>query len=255
MVLESGRNPWTTDAEAALKALRDVDEVRIEADGDEIREIHVVSSSHRPAKMIVRDIQSRLNTRFHRQIDHRVVSIAFIDKAAAPRTVAPQPIPIDEGATEPAEAPDDRVRFGSVNLFVSGPRAQAQVELRWKGVLRTGTASGWSTRDGAHRLIAAATLQAVQEFVEDDIGLGLAEIELIRMGRQEVAVVGLNLLAHRSEKLLVGSCTVEQDVQQAIALATLAGLNRVLGGLRTREPTEYVLRPSSAEEASGAKRS
>jgi hypothetical protein len=242
-----------------LKALRDVDDVHIETDGDEIREIHVVSSSHRPAKMIVRDIQSRFSTRFHRQIDHRVISIAFIDKpAAAPRPVAPNPIPIvedREDAEERAEAPDDRIRFGSVNLFVSGPRAQAQVELRWKGVLRTGTASGWSTREGAHRLIASATLSAVQEFVEDDIGLGLSEIELIRMGRQEVAVVGLNLLAHRSEKLLVGSCTVEQDVQQAIALATLAGLNRVLGGLRTREPTEYVLRPSSAQEASGAKRS
>jgi len=48
---------------------------------------------------------------------------------------------------------------------------------------------------------------------------------------------------------------VEQDAQQAVALATLAGLNRVLGGLRTKEPTEYVLRPSSAQEASGAKRS
>ena len=47
-------------------------------------------------------------------------------------------------------------------------------------------------------------------------------------------------------KRLVGCCTVEQDAQQAVALATLAALNRVVGGLRTKEPTEYVLRPTSA---------
>jgi hypothetical protein len=260
VVLDPSRTAWTANAEAAIRALRDVEDARIQADADGIREIHVVSSSHRPAKQIVRDIQTLLLTRFNRTIDHRVVSVAFTngppEAAALPRpTAAPVGLREAPQPADAAEAADDRVRFSSVNLFVSGPRAQAQVELRWKGVLRTGTASGWSSRDGAYRLVAAATLQAVQEFVDEEVGLGLAEVELIRMGRQEVAVVGLSLLAHRQEKLLVGSCTVEQDAQQAVALATLAGLNRVLGGLRTKEPTEYVLRPSSAQEASGAKRS
>ena len=251
---------WIVSAEAALKGLRDVEDVRIKHDGQAITEIHIVTSSHRPAKQIVRDVQTVLLTRLDQPIDHRVVSVAFT-KPSAPAAVLPRPVaavpaaPIEMHAAEPAEPQDDRIRFGSVNLYVSGPRAQAQVELRWKGVLRTGSATGWSSRDAAFRLIATATLNAVQEFVDDEIGLGLAEIELVRIGRQDVAVVGLTLLAHRQEKLLVGSCTVEQDAQQAVALATLAGLNRVLGGLRTKEPTEFVLRPSSAQEASGAKRS
>jgi hypothetical protein len=260
VAVDSNRAAWTASAEAAIRALRDVEDVRIQTEGDGVREIHVVTSSRRPAKQIVRDIQTVLVTRFDRTIDHRVVSVAFTDSTPEPALIpraAPAPAPAIELHTnpEPSEPPDDRVRFGSVNLFVSGARAQAQVELRWKGVPRTGSASGWSSRDGALRLIATATLLAVQEFVDEEIGLGLAEVELVRMGRQEVAVVGLTLLAHRQEKLLVGSCTVEQDAQQAVALATLAGLNRVLGGLRTKEPTEYVLRPSSAQEASGAKRS
>jgi len=141
-----------------------------------------------------------------------------------------------------------------VNLYIAGPRAQAQVELRWRGETHMGSASGWSSRDAAFRLVAVATLAAVQEIVQDDVGIGLENLEFVRLGRQEIVVVGLTLLSHRQEKLLVGGCPVEQDAQQAVALATLAGLNRVIGGLRTREATEYVLKPSSAREVSGAKR-
>ena len=131
-------------------------------------------------------------------------------------------------------------------------RIQAQVELRWKGVPRMGTASGWSTREGAHRLIATATVNAVQEFLDEEIALGVAEVGIVPLGRHSAAVVGLTLLAHRHEKMLVGSCTVDEDAQQAGVLATLSALNRVVGGMRTKEPVEYVLRPASVREDSGA---
>ena len=110
---------------------------------------------------------------------------------------------------------------------------------------RMGGASGWSTRDGAHRLVAQATIAAVQEFLDGEVAFGLPDVEFVRMGRRRMAVVSLSLLAHRQEKVLVGSCAVEQDVQQAVVLATLAALNRIVGGLPTRVPTEYVLRPTS----------
>jgi small basic protein len=133
-----------------------------------------------------------------------------------------------------------------VNLFVTGPRAQAQVELKWKGVPRVGSATGVTARDAAQGLIAAATVAALQEYLEDDLALGVEHAEIAQIGGQAVAVVTLRLLSHRQCKTLVGCCTVDQDGQQAVALATLAALNRVVGGLRTKEPTEYVLRPTSA---------
>jgi hypothetical protein len=139
----------------------------------------------------------------------------------------------------------ERVRFSGVNLFVAGPRTQAQVELRWKGLARLGSASGWSTRDSAHRLVAEASLAAVQEFLEGDVAFGIEHVELMRVGRNRIALVAVTLLAHRQEKILIGSCTIERDVQQAVVLATLAAINRVIGGLPAREPTEYVLRPAS----------
>jgi hypothetical protein len=231
--------------EAAIRSLRDVEGASVQADDDDIREIHVLTSSTRPAKQIVRDVQTLLLTRFNRAIDHRVVSVAYARSGLGP---APHPGP----APTPDLGTALRIRFQSVNLYLTSGRAQAQVELGWKGVTRLGSATGSATREGASGLIAEATLAAVQEFLEDDWVLSLQDIDLVRLGKQEVVVVALSLLAHRNEKTLVGCCTVEQDTQQAVVLATLAALNRVVGGLRTREPTEYVLRPTSTEETSGA---
>lgn len=238
--------------------------------GDKVIEIHVETRSKRPAKQIVRDIQTILRTRFGHQIDHRVVSVAYTEAPApAPPPVLREAVPVARPAgveaavaapREPAAAQpaagtaEDRVRFESANLYVSGPRVQAQVVLRWKGLERTGSASGLATRATADELMADATVAAIQEFLEEDIGLGRATVAGLRLGRHEVKIAAVPLVGHRLEKTLVGSCTVEQDAQQAVVLATLAALNRVLGGLRTREPIEYVLRPTSREEASGAKR-
>jgi len=247
MTVDATEVPWPKRAEAAIRSLRDVEAASIQTEDDEIREIHVLTSSSRPAKQIVRDVQTLLLTRFNRPIDHRVVSVAY---ARPGPSLAPR-APRLPGA-EPQEESTRRIRFGSVNLYVSSGRAQAQVELGWKGVSRMGTATGSATRDGAQGLIVSATLMAVQEFLEDGLALSLQDMELLMLGKRVVIVVSLSLLAHRSEKTLVGCCTVEQDAQQAVVLATLAALNRVVGGLRTREPTEYVLRPASTEETSGA---
>jgi hypothetical protein len=237
--------------ESAIRTLRDVEEVSVRTDGTGITEIHVLTSSERPAKQIVRDISTLIRTRFGQTIDHRVVSVAYTREgvvAAEEQASAPEPL-----ADAPLAPRAERIRFVSVNLYVSGPRAQAQVELRWKGLTRMGSATGTATRDGAHELVATATVAALEEFLEDDVSLGVSGVEFVRLGRSESAVVGLTLLAHRQEKMLAGCCTVEQDVPQAVALATLAALNRVVGGLETREPTEYVLRPTSNQEASEAK--
>jgi hypothetical protein len=253
------RESWTTQAEAAIRALRDVEGASIQMEGDDVREVHVLTTSDRPAKQIVRDVQTLLLTRFNRSIDHRVVSVAFARSNPAPPiirvaepavTVTPAPATPVAPAARPAG--DPRIRFGSVNLYVSGPRAQAQVELRWKGVTQTGTATGSATREGGYWIVAEATVHAIEEFLEDEWSLSVDGVEITRIGRREAAVVALTLLAHRQEKTLVGTCTVEQDVQQAVALATLSALNRVVGGLETREPTEYVLRPTSTQEASEA---
>ena len=251
MAVEATRGTWAARAEDAIRSLRDVEGVSIQADGDDIRELHILTVSTRPAKQIVRDVQTLLLTKFNRSIDHRVVSVAYTNAAstvavaAAPASPAPELAPA--GAAMPAVASDEeRVRFTGVNLYVTGSRVQAQVELKWKGVTRVGSATGFGTRDGAHRMVAEATVAALQEYVEDELALSVEDAAVVKNGKQDVVVVSLALLSHRQNKALAGCCTVDQDAHQAVVLATLMALNRVVGGLRTKEPTEYVLRPTSA---------
>lgn len=239
-------------AEAAIRRLRDVEGVSVRADGDDIREIHVLTSSERPPKNIVRDIQTVLRTGLGVAIDHRVVSVALAQKGsvAAPvlaevATGAPAEAPFEAPAEPEYARTADRIQFEAVNLFVSGPRTQAQVELRWQGLPRIGSATGWSSRDESHRLVAQAAAAAVQEFLSDPVALNVQGVEFQEFGRHRVTVVAVSFVAHRQEKLLTGSCRIEQDTPQAVVLATLDALNRVVGGLRVKEPTEYVLRPTT----------
>ena len=241
--MEDTRTSWTTEAENGIRGLPEVEDARILVEGGEIREVHVISGSRKPAKLIVKDVVGLIWTRFNRRIDHRIVGVVRVraqsngNPQAEPAPRIEAPAPVAEDAT--------RIRFGSVNLYMDGARAQAQVELRWKGVLRMGSASGWCSREGASRLVAAATLAALQEFLDDDVALGVEGVDVLRMGGHEVAIVGLALLTHRQEKILTGCCTVGRDLPQAVVLATLSALNRVVGGLRTKEPIEYILRPAS----------
>ena len=238
--------PLAVRAEHAIRRLRDVEGVSVRADGEELVEIHVVSSAARSAKQIARDVQAVLRTDLGLGIDHRIVSVALARGADAP-TGHSAPVraaaePTERSASAPKPERDDRIRYENANLIVNGQRTQAQVELRWKGLPRIGNASGWSARDDAHRLVAQATALAVQEFLTDPIALNVRDVSFVETGGHRVAVVVLSLLTHRHEKVLTGSCTVERDTTQAVVLATLSALNRMVAGLRVKEPTEYVLR-------------
>jgi len=258
-------SPLAARAEAAIRRLRDVDGVSVRAEGEELTEIHVVSSSKRSPKQLVRDVQAVLRTDLGLPIDHRIVSVALARPTSigagepAPHAVGPDPAPAPRPSAQHAPAPafgadaepdppapaDDRIRYENVNLIVNGQRAQAQVELRWKGLPRVGNASGYSARDDANRLVAQATTLAVQEFLADPVALNVRDVTFLEVSGRRVVVVILSLLAHRHEKVLTGSCTVEQDTPQAVVLATLAALNRIVAGMRAKEPTEYVLRAES----------
>ena len=258
-------SPLADRAEAAIRRLRDGDGVSVRAAADELTEIHVVSSSRRSPKQIVRDVQAVLRTDLGMPIDHRIVSVALARPTSATASeteedvTAPAAAPVlraaaqrvsapafgDEPESDPTTAADDRIRYENVNLIVNGPRAQAQVELRWKGLPRVGNASGFSARDDANRLVAQATTLAVQEFLADPVALSVRDVNFLDVSGRRVVIVILSLLAHRHEKVLTGSCTVEQDTPQAVVLATLAALNRIVAGMRAKEPTEYVLRAES----------
>ncbi|MDI6809350.1 MAG: hypothetical protein QME66_10265 [Candidatus Eisenbacteria bacterium] len=227
--------------------LKDVLAVEITVQNGDIAEIHVVTEGSRSAKNLVRDIESALFAELKRKVDHRKISIA--QKKDIPE------VPLDRmrhsGLSFETEKVSHsyRVCFEGVNLLVSGNKAHAQVELSLNGLEILGSASGSSSRENSLRLVGDAALQAIEGLIDDDCAFSLGNVEVVRLGSEEVVLVGVRLLCGRTEKVLAGSCVVEEEVQKSVVYAVLDAVNRVFGRLRLKEETEYEVRPASIREA------
>ncbi len=161
------------------------------------------------------------------------------------------------GHVEPASPPaptvlmeveeSPRPRFGSVNVVSEGLRVHAQVELLHEGRNVLGTASGPNTRLGGYRLVAVAVLEALKQFLGDDVDFAVEALDFVEVGGTRLVVVAIAGLEGRRQQAYHGVAAVENDPNQAVVAATLHALNRVFGRMHTREETEFELRPTSVE--------
>lgn len=212
-----------------------------------ILEVHVIASTDRSPKQIARDVESMLVAKLGIRIDHRKISVAQVDdEGEAPVEGAE---PAREAGEEPGggELPsgDARIEFIGVSVAQSHLRAEARVELAMNDLTTVACATGADSSDSVHRIIAEATIQAVQQFFEDDSVFTVNSVEQVTVGGKPIIVVNVCHLAERQEKMLVGACPVNGDVTRAAALATLDAVNRFLRRLAPKEPTEYEIGPAS----------
>ena len=86
--------------EAALRAVPGIREASVRTTADALPvEVHVLARGEKPAKQVVRDVQSVAMAQFDLDIDHRIVSVVQIpddsvdvgDDTAAQEAVAPEP--------------------------------------------------------------------------------------------------------------------------------------------------------------------
>ena len=178
----------------------------------EIEEIHILGDAERTPKQIVRDIESMLVTQLGLRIDHKRVSVAQMRKS---------------GKTPQVRAVT-RLKFRSVNLTVTGVAAEAQVEIEREEVVSTGIASGPSSTQNQMRLVARASLRAVEKFFSPDHSLALEELKVIPLGGEKIVVIIINLLQPREEIKLIGSSIMGSDVKRNVIFATLKALNRYI---------------------------
>ena len=78
------------ELEEGLTRLETIDAARVVNQGDRITEVHVIAAAEKPAKQVVRDVQSLAMARFGLSIDRRVISVVQISPhelvlAQAPR--------------------------------------------------------------------------------------------------------------------------------------------------------------------------
>jgi len=194
-------------------------------------EIHVLADRLKPAKQVVRDIQSLAMARYDLDIDHRIVSVVQIDdcevsplRLASAATDGPEDDPA-EGAAEAAPRP----LVEAVVVRTSHSEAEVTVTLSFGGDTFVGAASGSSAIASRPRLVARAALDALGELLGAP-----ADIEhctVIPVGSRSVAVSVLQVQVPRTgEQVLSGSAIVRGDEADAVARSVLDALNRRLIG-------------------------
>ncbi len=184
-------------------------------------EIHVLASPGKPAKQLVRDVQSLAMARFDIDIDHRIVSVVQFDNEDVPEVILNEDDDEDEAAPRPAIA--------SIMLRTSGQESEATVTVAAGGSVFEGKVLGPGAPSQRARLVAQATLTAVAELLGTT-----AEVEsaaVVALGQREVALTILSVMVPRlGEQVVTGSALVRGDEADAVARSVLDALNRRLSG-------------------------
>ena len=214
-------------------------------DAGGILEVHVVADTARSAKLVARDIESMLVAKIGMSIDHRKISVAQVD-GASEAPVAPRGTKASEPPAGLHLAADDRrIEFIGVSLAQSNMVAQARVELARDGVGTVAEATGADSTASVLRIVAEATIEAIQRYFENGGLFTVTAVEQTGVGGTSIIVVCVAHVFERSERTLVGACPTNGDVPRAVALATLDAVNRFLRRLEPKEPTEYEIGPAS----------
>ena len=227
------------DLEDAIRQLTGVRAASVVTDGQaNPTEVHVLASPGKPAKQLVRDVQSLAMAQFGIDIDHRIVSVVQIedesvdadadaaaavdpDEAKLPQTTADAVLEEVEASARPVIA--------EIALRSTGSEAEAEVSVTFESETFIGTATGASASSQRPRLVAAATLTAIAELL--GVPTDVESASIVDTGTNPVALVVLTLAVPRiGSQSVAGSAVVRGDEAEAVARAVLAALNRRLAG-------------------------
>jgi hypothetical protein len=198
--------------EADLRLVQGVSSARIVGE-KEPSEIHIVASTGRPPKQIVRDVQSLATARFGIAIDHRIVSVVQLDQEP------------------PSPAARGRAVLDRVVLASKGHGGWVKVALQWPdGEATEGAGAAGSTREARARGATLALIQALDSVIAKRAGrLDADHVGIIPLGPDDTVVVRAIYSEGGSSTTLVGCAVIHDDVATAAVRALLQAINRRLG--------------------------
>ena len=212
--------------EAALCRVPGISRASVRTTADALPiEVHVVADDEKPAKQVVRDVQSVAMAQFDLDIDHRIVSVVQIPDNAV--DVGDDSTAQEAVATEAVEVP--RPALTSISTTKSEGETVVDVTMAIGREVYTGRATGPSGPVHRPRIIATATLAALTDLL--GIPATVESAQLLEVGMREVAVTTLTLTIPRlGDQALCGSALVRGDEEDAVARSVLAAVNRRLAG-------------------------
>lgn len=218
--MDQGISPSTIiEIEQALSEVAEIKAARVVSSPEGvIQEIHVLALPSKTPKQLVRDIESTIMARFGIPVDHRKVSIAQLGAESMPAVVEPV---------------RERAKIRAVNTEASGVNAVVTVTLDFEDEAYIGRAEGPASQTGRLRLIAQATLNAVEQYAHGTYGFALEDVSIVQLGQERVAVACVMIVTPLGEQAFAGSALDRQNDRDSIVRATLDAIDRRLGFFTT----------------------
>ena len=201
-----------TALQGKLARLEGVEAVRVVGTDSKIDEVHVLARRNKPAKQVVRDVQSLAAAVYGIEIDRRLVSV--VQLADGDLTTGDRPAIVDIAET------------------TDGSRSSVKVTLEWHDGSLIGETSGAAATATRNRLVAEAALMALGQALNAQASFAVASVDVPNLGSRRVAVAQIVLVTSNTERLMVGSSLVDEDESRAVVRAVLDALNRVVPDLR-----------------------
>lgn len=198
--------------ESTIARIPGVENVRVVVESNKPREVHVLATPGKPAKQVVRDVQSVAMAAFDLDIDRRIISVVQID--GGDLSAGDRPV-VDDVAEE-----------------IDGSRMKVTVTLHWHDEKLTGSAQGPAASTTRMRLVSEATLVALEQALDENAAFAVSAEAIHRVGAEDVAIVQVVLVIGGRERMMVGSALVGNDPSQAMVRAVLDAVNRQVPGLR-----------------------
>lgn len=195
-----------------LNQIDGVEYCKVVGNEKEILEIHILSDSSRSPKQIVRDIETAIMTKFDFRIDRKVISIVQFKGS-------------DSGTYS-------RIRLSGVSTSSQGNAIAVEVKLLNEDKEFSSKLLGVNTISNKNRLIAEATLKAVEEIIGQAFMIYVNEVIVKELSEFTIATVVVTLKVNYFEEFLVGSAVVRNDLNESISRATLDAVNRRIKGIR-----------------------
>ncbi len=202
------------ELEEGFSRLESIDAARVVNQGDKITEVHIIAAAEKPAKQVVRDVQSMAMARYGLAIDRRVISVVQI---------RPQDLDLATVA---------RAALMRIGETPNGTRTTVDVTLRHDDEEHTGSATGPAVASARFRLVGEATIDAIEKTFPSIPPIALDAISMNTVGTREVVVAVVVTAGDRGgEDLNVGSALSNGNTDDAAVKAVLNALNRRLGSL------------------------
>lgn len=181
-----------------------------------IEEVHVLATSERGPKQLVRDVESLMAARWGLQVDHKKISIAQVA----------------------AETADSSFRLVLNNVEIKSDTVHGILEITVTLIGKDGSetfegkAIGPYARFQFTRLAAEATVNAVNKAVDPRYMFSVHDAKSVEVGDIEIAIAVLSLVNPRGDdEILAGACPVVHDPTKAIIKAVLQASNRRINRL------------------------